>query len=123
MVVVANGRLWRSITLRSSEGSATRIAVEPSTAIGRSAAAINSRARLSAASEAAASFPACAGDATRSLVAASATSSGKSRCTGPFGSVSASATAWVTVSATQPRSSLSVALVIGLNSAWWSIHI
>src|SRR5262245_9048182 len=71
MVLVANGKLWRSISLRSSEGSATRIAVEPSTAIGRSAAATNSPARLTAASEAGASLPACAGAGTRSLVAAS----------------------------------------------------
>src|SRR6266545_6322870 len=61
MVVVANGRLWRSITLRSSEGSATRIAVEPSTAIGRSPAAKSSPARASAASGAGASFPGRAG--------------------------------------------------------------
>src|SRR6266566_6657318 len=123
MVVVANGRLWRSMTVRNSWGSATRIAVAPRTAIGRLAAAINSVARASAASGAAASFPACAGGASSSLVAASATSSGRSRCTGPFGSLSASAIACVTVSATHPGLSLSVALVIGLNSAWWSIHI
>src|SRR5215831_5288292 len=123
MVVVANGKLWRSMTLRNSCGSATRIAVAPRIAIGRLAAAINSAARASAASGAAASFPARAGGASASLVAASATSSGRSRCTGPFGSLSASAIACVTVSATHPGSSLSVALVIGLNSAWWSIHI
>src|SRR6516225_962232 len=123
MVVVANGRLWRSMTLRNSCGSATRIAVAPRIAIGRLVAAINSAARASAASGAVASFRACAGGARSSLVAASATSSGRSRCTGPFGSLSASAIACVTVSATHPGSSLSVALVIGLNSAWWSTHI
>src|SRR5215813_1174266 len=123
MVVVAKGRLWRSITLRNICGSATRIAVAPRTTIGRLAAAISSAARASAASGAAASFPGCAGGASSSLVAASATSSGRSRCPGPFGSLSASAIACVTVSATHPGSSLSVALVIGLNSAWWSIHI
>src|SRR6516164_5738600 len=123
MVVVANGRLWRSMTLRSSCGSATRIAVAPRTRIGRLALAISSAARAIAASGAAASFPGFAGAASSSLVAASATSSGRSRCTGPFGSLSASAIACVTVSATHPGSSLSVALAIGLNSAWWSIHI
>jgi hypothetical protein len=104
------------MTLRNSRGSATRIAVAPRIAIGRLAAVINSAARASAASGAGASFPACAGGASASLVAASATSSGRSRCTGPFGSLSASAIACVTVSATHPGSSLSVALVIGLNS-------
>ena len=50
MVVVANGRLWRSITLRSSDGSARRMADEPMTAIGRLAAAISSPARAISAS-------------------------------------------------------------------------
>src|SRR5262249_11638053 len=123
MVVVANGKLWRSMTLRNSCGSATRLAVAPRIAIGRLAAAINSAARASAASGAAASFSGFAGAASSSLVAASATSSGRSRCTGPFGSLSESAIARVTVSATHPGSSLSVALVIGLNSGWGAIHI
>src|SRR5215469_11344960 len=61
MVVVANGRLWRSMTLRNICGSATRIAVAPRTAIGRLAAAINPAARASAASGAAASLPGRAG--------------------------------------------------------------
>ena len=123
MVVVANGRLWRSTKPRSNAGSLMRIVLEPITAIGRLAAAISSPARASAASGAAASVAACAGAGTTSLVAASATSSGRSRCTGPFGSLMASAIACVSVSAMRPRSSRSVALVIGLNSAWWSIHI
>ena len=42
IVVVANGRLWRSITWRSNSGLAIRMAVEPSTAIGRFALAISS---------------------------------------------------------------------------------
>src|SRR5262244_1334882 len=123
MVVVANGKLWRSMTLRNSTGSATCIAVAPRIAIGRLAAAINSAARASAASGAAASFSGCAGGTSSSLVAASATSSGRSRCTGPFGSLSASWIAKLNVSAIEPALSCSVALVIGLNSAWWSIHI
>ena len=44
IVVVANGRLCRSTTWRSRSGSATRIADEPSTAIGRLAFAISSAA-------------------------------------------------------------------------------
>src|SRR5260370_19097877 len=111
------------MTLRKSCGSAARMAVAPRPAIGRLAAAINSAARGSAGWGAAGSFPACARGASASLVAATATSSGRSRCTGPFGSLSASAIACVTVSATHPGSSLSVVLVMGLNSAWWSIHI
>ena len=93
------------------------------TAMGRLAAAISSAARVMAASGAAASFAGCTGAATGSLVGASATSSGRSRCTGPRGSLSARAMACVSVSTMQPRLSGSVALVIGLNSAWWSIHI
>src|SRR6266581_1063011 len=42
---------------------------------------------------------------------------------GPIGSLSVSARACARVSAIRPRSSRSVALVIGLNSVWWSIHI
>ena len=41
----------------------------------------------------------------------------------PSGSLSASAIACVSISVTRVGSILSVALVIGLNSAWWSIHI
>ena len=44
IVVVANGRLWRSTTWRSSAGFAIRIADEPITAIGRFACAISSAA-------------------------------------------------------------------------------
>ena len=102
IVVVANGRLWRSIRRRSSFGSERRIALEPMTAIGRLAAAISACARATASSGAAASFVGWAGAATRSFVAASATSSGRSRCTGPLGSLSASAIAWSSVSAIDP---------------------
>src|SRR5215472_12288389 len=123
MVVVAKGRLWRSMTCRSSAGSPMRIADEPITAIGRLAPAISSPARAMVLSGAGAILARGAGGGTASLVAASATSSGRSRCTGPIGSLSANATACDTVSPIRPRSSRSVALVIGLNRAWWSIHI
>ena len=99
------------------------MADDPMTAMGRFADAISSAARAIAASGAAASLAGCAGAATCSLVGASATSSGRSRCTGPCGSLSAIRMASVRVSTMQPRLSGSVALVIGLNSAWWSIHI
>ncbi len=123
MVVVANGRPWRSMSLRSSDGSATRMADDPITATGRLAAAISSAARaiVGIGSRRHAMRSGCGG--TVSVVGASATSSGRSRCTGPIGSLMASAIAALTVSAMRPRSSRSVALVIGLNSAWWSIHI
>ena len=58
MVVVANGRPWRSISLRSRVGSPMRIAEEPITAIGRLAAMISSPARLMAASGAGAEIDA-----------------------------------------------------------------
>ena len=48
---------------------------------------------------------------------ASATSSGRSRCTGPRGSLMAMRIASFTVSAILPFSSRNDALVIGLNSA------
>ena len=76
-----------------------------------------------AASGAAASLPGCAGTGDLLVGWASATSSGRSRCTGPCGSLSASRIASVSVSTMRARLSGSVALVIGLNSAWWSIHI
>ena len=124
IVVVANGRLWRSMTLRSRSGSPIRMADDPITAIGRLAAASTSPARAMASSEAGALLAPATGIAgTGSLVGASATSSGRSRCTGPFGSLIASRIASASVSAMRPFSSRIVALVIGPNSAWWSIHI
>ncbi len=118
MVVVANGRLWRSITLRSSAGSPIRIADEPITAIGRLAATISSPARLMSASDAGAIFAGRAAAGRGSLVGASATSSGRSRCTGPFGSLIAIRIASVTISPIRPGAKRRVALVMGWNSAW-----
>ena len=125
MVVVANGRLWRSITWRSSSGLAIRIADEPSTAIGRLALAISSPALAMAASGAGRSVDsAFIGAAVASRAGASATSSGRSRCTGPRGSLMARRIASFTVCGDLARSpGGTCALVIGLNSAWWSIHI
>ncbi len=118
MVVVAKARLWRSITRRSKVGSPMRIADEPMTAIGRLAAMISSPARAMAASGAAAIFAGGSAAGSGSLVGASATSSGRSRWTGPRGSLSAMRMASVTVSPIRPASSRRVALVMGLNSAW-----
>src|SRR4026208_1122344 len=50
IVVVANGRLCRSLTCRSNSGLAIRMAEEPSTAIGRFALAVSSPAAGIAAS-------------------------------------------------------------------------
>ena len=124
-VVVANGRPWRSMTSRSSDGSARRIADEPMTAIGRLAAAISSPARAIAASGARRESRRVARRRRHRLVGRrerhvlrqvemhrphrlaqrerDRLASASRRC--------------------GPRSSRSVALVIGLNSAWWSIHI
>ena len=113
MVVVANGRVWRSITLRSRVGSPMRIAEEPITAIGRLAAMISSPARLMAASGAGAILAAGSAAGSGSLVGASATSSGKSICTGPFGSLSAVRIACVTISPIRPGAKRSVALLMG----------
>ena len=100
-----------------------RMADEPSTAIGRLALAINSPALAMAASGACASFDGGFTAAASSRAGASATSSGRSRCTGPRGSLIAMRMASFTVSAILPFSSRNDALVIGANSAWWSIHI
>ena len=89
----------------------------PSTAIGRRAASINSAARSIAASAAGGSLAGAASAGTGSLVGASATSSGRSRCTGPCGSLKASAMAAASVAPISPLRSCKVALVIGLNSA------
>ena len=123
MVVVANGRAWRSTKRCSRSGPAIRIADEPMTATGRFAAAISSAARAIAASPGGASARTGASAGTGSFAAASATSSGRSRCTGPCGGVSANAIAALSVSPTRPFSRRNVPLVIGANSAWWSIHI
>ncbi len=118
IVVVANGRLWRSITLRNRSGSASRIAVEPMTAIGRLAPARILPACAMASAGAGATLAGVTGPCgIGSRAGASATSSGRSRWTGPIGSLSARRIASFTVSAMRPGSSRSVALVIGLNSA------
>ena len=57
------------------------------------------------------------GPAAASRAGASATSSGRSRCTGPRGSLMAMRMASLTVSAILPFSSRNDALVIGLNNA------
>ena len=116
MVVVANGRLCRSITPRSRAGSARRIAEDPSSAIGRLAFAISACAVSSASSGAGACRAGEGIAGTSSRAGARATSSGRSRCTGPRGSVIAMRIAAATVAPTLPGSSRSVALVIGANS-------
>ena len=123
MVVVANGSLWRSMTLRSSAGSAIRIADEPRTAIGRLALAMSSPAR-------ARSAVGRGREPRRRRRACNCFVGGRERHVfwqvemhRPLGSVIASAVRLRDVSATLPGSSGSVALVIGLKSAWWSIHI
>ena len=93
MVVVAKGRLWRSIDrAQQRRGSASahraRADARRSAAWRRRSARRRARARRP---EAPAAAPAAPAPAPRSLVGASATSSGRSRCTGPFGSLSASA--------------------------------
>ena len=118
IVVVANGRLWRSITCRSSSGlrHAHRRRAEHGDrplGLGDQFAGLGDggvgrrqdlRQRLH----------------RRGVVlraGASATSSGRSRCTGPRGSLMAMRIASFTVSAILPFSSRNDALVIGLNSA------
>ncbi len=123
MVVVAKGRPKCSTTFCRCVGLVSRMADEPMTATGRRAAAINSAARAIASLEAVGNLPGAASTGTGSFVDASATSSGRSRCTGPRGSLIAIRIASATVAPISPLRSGSVALVIGLNNAWWSIHI
>ena len=111
------GRIGETVT------EAIRMAEEPSTAIGRFALAISSPAVAMAASGAWPTFDGAFIPAASSRAGASATSSGRSRCTGPSGSLSAMRIASLTVSAILPFSNWNEALVIGANSAWWSIHI
>ena len=117
IVVVANGRLWRSITCRSRSGCAIRMADEPSTAMGRLALAISSPALAIISPVGGRIFDRAFIAAVSFLTGASATSSGRSRCTGPRGSLMAMRIASLTVSAILPFSNRNDALVIGLNSA------
>ena len=93
------------------------MADEPSTAIGRFAFAISSPALAIMSPVGGRIFDSAFIAAASPSAGASATSSGRSRCTGPRGSLMAMRIASFTVSAILPFSSRNEALVIGLNSA------
>ena len=116
IVVVAKGSRWRSITAWSRRGFLRRMADEPSTATGRRAAPRSSPARIIDAFGAAGRGRPAGMGGTDSLARASATSSGKSRWTGPSGSLRAISSASARTEATAPSRSARLALVIGRKS-------
>ena len=99
-MVVQKGKPWCSINDNKSPGSLIRILFDPNKAIGRLAIAITSRPALTL-SELADAIGAKLGiSGIVSVAVARATSSGRSRCTGPLGSDIAISTASATVAAT-----------------------
>ena len=124
MVVVAKGRRWCSTKRRSRPGSRMRMAEAPITASGRAAPAIRRAAAAGAsASGAGAGVRPGTDVGAASRAGISATSSGRSRWTGPGGSARAVSIAASSVGTILPSLSARLALVIGANRAWWSIAI
>ena len=117
IVVVAKGRRWRSTARRASSRSARRIADAPITATGRRAAPISAAARLRSAAAAGSGGGGGSSAGTASVAGIVATSSGRSRWTGPCGSQSAIRSASATVAATRPGRKARLALEMGANSA------
>ena len=93
-----------------------RMALDPIIATGRFAAARIPAPAAMASTDAEGVRTGAINSPTLSVAGATATSSGRSRCPGPMGSVIAIRTASATVSAIDPTCSLRLALVIGAKS-------